>query len=45
MCAAPEVSRTAYFDDFEETMANLANTTEMLKAVVQMIEGARGRID
>jgi len=32
------------FDGFEETMANLANTAEMLKAVVQMIEGARGRM-
>jgi hypothetical protein len=26
------------FDGFEETMANLAATAEMLKAVVQMIE-------
>ena len=32
------------FDGFEETVANLANTAEMLKAVVQMIEGARGRM-
>jgi hypothetical protein len=32
------------FDGFEETMANLASTAEMLKAVVQMIEGARGRM-
>jgi hypothetical protein len=32
------------FDGFEETMANLATTVEMLKAVVQMIEGARGRM-
>lgn len=32
------------FDGFEETMANLATTAEMLKAVVQMIEGARGRM-
>jgi hypothetical protein len=30
------------FDAFEETMANLASTAEILKAVVQMIEGARG---
>jgi hypothetical protein len=62
MCAAAEVSRTAYsimhltknqlirihseeaFDGFEETMINLATTAEMLKAVVQMIEGARGRM-
>ena len=32
------------FDGFEETMANLASTAEMLKAVVQMIEGARERM-
>jgi hypothetical protein len=32
------------FDGFEETMASLASTAEMLKAVVQMIEGARGRM-
>jgi len=32
------------FDGFEETMANLAHTAEMLNAVVQMIEGARGRM-
>lgn len=32
------------FDGFEETVANLATTAEMLKAVVQMIEGARGRM-
>ena len=32
------------FDGFEETMANLASTAEMLRAVVQMIEGARGRM-
>jgi hypothetical protein len=32
------------FDGFEETMASLATTAEMLKAVVQMIEGARGRM-
>ena len=32
------------FDGFEETMANLATTAEMLKAVVQMIDGARGRM-
>jgi hypothetical protein len=32
------------FDGFEETMANLATTAEMLKAVVEMIEGARGRM-
>jgi hypothetical protein len=34
----------AGFDGFEETMANLANTEEMLKAIVRMIEGARGRM-
>jgi hypothetical protein len=62
MCAAAEVSRTAYsimhltkdqlvkihnaeaFAGFEETVANLATTAEMLKAVAQMIEGARGRM-
>ena len=32
------------FDGFEETMANLATTAEMLRAVVQMIDGARGRM-
>ena len=60
MCAAAEISRTAYsimhltkdqlvkihggtgFDGFEETMANLANAEEMLKAIVQIIEGAHG---
>jgi hypothetical protein len=62
MCAAGEVSRTAYsimhlskdqlveihsaqaFDGFEETVANLAATAEMLRAVVQMVEGARARM-
>jgi hypothetical protein len=32
------------FDGFQETMANLASTAKMLKAVVQMIEGAHGRL-
>ena len=32
------------FHGFRETMANLATTAEMLKAVVDMIEGARGRM-
>ena len=32
------------FDGFEETVANLVSTAEMLKAVVQMIEGARERM-
>jgi hypothetical protein len=32
------------FDGFEETVANLETTAEMLRAVVQMIEGARGRM-
>jgi hypothetical protein len=32
------------FDGFEETMANLATSAQMLKAVVDMIEGARGRM-
>ena len=32
------------FDGFEETMASLATTAEMLRAVVQMIDGARGRM-
>jgi hypothetical protein len=32
------------FDGFEETVANLATTAEMLRAVAQMIEGARGRM-
>jgi hypothetical protein len=34
----------AGFDGFEETMANLADAEEMLKAIVQMIEGAGGRM-
>jgi hypothetical protein len=32
------------FGGFEETVANPAATMEMLKAVVEMIEGARGRM-
>jgi hypothetical protein len=32
------------FDGFEETLANLTTTAQMLKAVVQMIESARGRM-
>jgi|HubBroStandDraft_6_1064221.scaffolds.fasta_scaffold268357_1 hypothetical protein len=32
------------FDGFEETVANLETTAEMLRAVAQMIEGARGRM-
>ena len=34
----------AGFDGFEETLANLANTARMLNAMVQMIEGAQGRM-
>ena len=34
----------AGFDGFEETMANLANTAQMLNAMVQMIEGAHRRM-
>ena len=40
MFAAAEASRTAY----SITMANLANTARMLNAMVQMIEGAQGRM-
>jgi hypothetical protein len=32
------------FDGFGETVASLAAAAEMLKAVVEMIEGARGRM-
>jgi hypothetical protein len=39
-----EIHRKEVFDGFDETLANFANTAEMLKAVVQMIEGARGRM-
>jgi hypothetical protein len=39
-----EIHRKEDFDGFEETLANLANTAEVLKALVQMIEGARGRM-
>jgi hypothetical protein len=34
----------AGFDDFAEVMGNLANTTQMLRAMLEMIEGARGRM-
>jgi hypothetical protein len=34
----------AGFDDFVEVVANLANTAQMLRAVIEMIEGAHGRM-
>jgi hypothetical protein len=34
----------AGFDGFAEITANLANTTQMLRAMIEMIEGARGRM-
>jgi hypothetical protein len=34
----------AGFDDFAEVMGDFANTVQMLRAVVQMIEGAQGRM-
>jgi len=39
-----KVHGDAGFDGFEEAIGNLANTEEMLKAIVQMIEGAHGRM-
>ena len=39
-----KIHSEAGFNGFEETMANLANTAEVLKAIVQMIEGAPGRM-
>jgi hypothetical protein len=32
------------FDDFAEVVGNLANTAQMLRAVIEMIEGAQGRM-
>jgi hypothetical protein len=34
----------AGFDDFAEVMGDLANTLQMLRAIVQMVEGAQGRM-
>jgi hypothetical protein len=34
----------ARFDGFAEITANLADTTKMLRAMIEMIEGARGRM-
>jgi hypothetical protein len=34
----------AGFDDFAEVMGNLANTAQMLRAMIDMLEGAQGRM-
>jgi hypothetical protein len=34
----------AGFDDFAEVLGNLANAAQMLRAVIEMIEGAHGRM-
>jgi hypothetical protein len=39
-----KIQGEAGFDDFAEVMGDLANTVQMLRAVVQMIEGAQGRM-
>ena len=39
-----KVHGDAGFDGFEEAIGNPANTEEMLKAIIQMIEGAHGRM-
>jgi hypothetical protein len=39
-----KIHSEAGFDDFAEVMGDLANTVQMLRAVVQMIEGAQGRM-
>jgi hypothetical protein len=39
-----KIHSEADFDGFEETIADLGNTAQMLKAVVQMIEGAQARM-
>jgi hypothetical protein len=39
-----DIHSKEHFDGFEETVANLMNTAAMLKAVVQMIEGAHERM-
>lgn len=39
-----DIHRKEGFDGFEETLLNLANTADSLKAMVQMIEGAHARM-
>ena len=39
-----EIHGEAGFDGFAEISSNLANTTKMLRAMIEMIEGARGRM-
>ena len=39
-----KIQGDAGFDDFAEVMGDFANTVQMLRAVVQMIEGAQGRM-
>jgi hypothetical protein len=39
-----EIHGEAGFDEFAEISSNLANTTKMLRAMIEMIEGARGRM-
>ena len=38
------IHRKEGFDGIEEVLLNLVNTTDSLKAVVQMIEGAQARM-
>src|ERR1700734_3251673 len=37
-----KIHSEAGFDDFAEVVGNLANTAQMLRAVIEMIEGAQG---
>jgi hypothetical protein len=39
-----EIHSEAGFDDFAEVVGNLANTAQMLRAMIEMIEGAQGRM-
>jgi hypothetical protein len=39
-----EIHDEAGFDDLAEVMGNLANTAQMLRAVIEMIEGAQSRM-
>jgi hypothetical protein len=39
-----KIHSEAGFDDFAEVVGNLANTAQMLRAVIEMIEGAKGRM-
>ena len=39
-----EIHNKEAFEGFEETLANLDDAAKMLRAVVEMIEGAHGRM-